>query len=178
MSQVLHASSIRAQFCIYRLSSRFFPTPLIAQHFNADLFVAQCANNFVAGSRALKGNYLTAVLVCLLIGCSEPSTDTPTLPVPQSAQETSQVTSLSPTPRQLQLWTRSCALCHIDGKAGAPRLGHRGDWQELRLKSSEELLESVVSGLNDMPPLGYCMACETSDFEALISMMLASGGGQ
>ena len=128
-----------------------------------------------SGPRALKRIYLATLLVCGLLGCSESPNDSPVAPPPQI---TPPATIAAPTARQLTLRNRSCALCHVDGNAGAPRLGHRGDWEAIRAKSRATLLDSVVSGLNDMPPLGYCMACETADFEAIISMMLASGGGQ
>jgi cytochrome c5 len=52
----------------------------------------------------------------------------------------------------MQMWSRSCALCHVDGNAGAPH---------------------TVEGLNSMPPLGYCMACERDDFLAMIDFMTA-----
>ena len=35
------------------------------------------------------------------------------------------------------------------------------------------LLAHTVEGYNDMPPLGYCMACEREDLRALIRLMVA-----
>ena len=82
-----------------------------------------------------------------------------------------QPASMPLTERQTQLWVRSCALCHVDGNAGAPVMGIPEQWSAVIGKSKSELLESVVSGVNDMPPLGYCMACEEDDFIALIDFM-------
>jgi cytochrome c5 len=68
-------------------------------------------------------------------------------------------------------WARSCALCHITGEAGAPKVGDRAQWQ-IRLEQGEQVvLEHVLNGFNSMPPLGYCMACEVSDFQAMIAYM-------
>ena len=68
-------------------------------------------------------------------------------------------------------WARSCALCHLNGGAGAPVLGDSAAWK-IRLDQGEEIVMSnVLNGLNSMPPLGYCMACEVDDFRALIGFM-------
>ncbi len=68
-------------------------------------------------------------------------------------------------------WSRNCALCHIRGEGGAPVLGDRPAWQPRLEKGEAALLESTVAGLNNMPPLGYCMDCEEDDFLALIRFM-------
>ena len=77
------------------------------------------------------------------------------------------------TERQSQMWVRSCAFCHIDGNAGAPIIGIQAQWATAREKSESTLLRSVIEGINDMPPLGYCMACEEDDFRALITFMMS-----
>ena len=68
-------------------------------------------------------------------------------------------------------WSRNCALCHIRGEGGAPVLGDREAWAQRRGKGEDVLLENTVAGLNNMPPLGYCMDCEADDFLALIRFM-------
>jgi cytochrome c5 len=35
----------------------------------------------------------------------------------------------------------------------------------------QTLLRHTVEGLNSMPPLGYCMACEREDFLSMIDFM-------
>ena len=71
----------------------------------------------------------------------------------------------------MELWARSCALCHIDGNAGAPRVGDSDAWQPRLAQGRETLLRHTVEGLNSMPPLGYCMACEREDFLSMIDFM-------
>ncbi len=68
-------------------------------------------------------------------------------------------------------WARSCALCHITGEAGAPVLGDEQEWQRRLAQGERAILENVLNGYNSMPPLGYCMACEVSDFRAMIAYM-------
>jgi cytochrome c5 len=75
------------------------------------------------------------------------------------------------TPRQSEMWARSCALCHVDGNAGAPRLGHAEEWAARLAQSEESLVSHTVQGFNDMPPLGYCMSCEIEDFRAMVQFM-------
>ena len=79
-----------------------------------------------------------------------------------------------PDARTLQMWSRSCALCHVDGNAGAPRMGYADEWLPRLAQGRETLLKNTVEGLNNMPPLGYCMACERDDFLALIDFMNAN----
>jgi cytochrome c5 len=80
-----------------------------------------------------------------------------------------------PSERVAALWSASCALCHVDGTGGAPRVGFADEWQARLANGPDVLLRHTLEGFNDMPPLGYCMACERADFEALIRFM-AEGG--
>ena len=75
----------------------------------------------------------------------------------------------------LRKWNRSCALCHINGEAGAPIIGDTNSWSERILKGEDALVRSVLEGLNSMPPLGYCMACELEDFKSMVNFMVGSG---
>ncbi len=71
----------------------------------------------------------------------------------------------------MQLWARSCALCHVDGNGGAPRVGNVEEWAPRLAQGPEVLLRHTLEGLGNMPPLGYCMACEEEDFSAMINFM-------
>jgi len=75
-------------------------------------------------------------------------------------------------PVVLAKWQTSCALCHIDGNGGAPRIQEPDDWTIRSNKSKDQLLQSTIEGLNNMPPLGYCMSCEETDFLAMIDFMI------
>lgn len=68
-------------------------------------------------------------------------------------------------------WARSCALCHITGEADAPIVGDTADWQRRLAQGEDSILRNVIDGVNSMPPLGYCMACEVADFRAMIAYM-------
>ena len=71
-----------------------------------------------------------------------------------------------------ELYLRSCVVCHASGVGNAPRTGDVDTWQASKdEKGDSELLEIVKSGLNAMPPLGLCMDCTDSEFQALIDFM-------
>jgi cytochrome c5 len=124
-----------------------------------------------------KSELLLLVLVFgLIVGCGEQSGPDP------AAQDTSADIAKPPISvsapqsdsldaRQIQMWSASCALCHVDGNAGAPIVGVAEHWQPRVTKGMENLLRHTVDGFNSMPPLGYCMACETEDFTAMIRFM-------
>jgi cytochrome c5 len=76
-----------------------------------------------------------------------------------------------PGPAVMRKWSRSCALCHVDGNGGAPRIGHPEEWQPRLAQGRDVLLDHTLNGFNKMPPLGYCMSCEAEDFQALIDFM-------
>ncbi|XOV85564.1 MAG: c-type cytochrome [bacterium] len=116
--------------------------------------------------------------VCAVAGCSEdPSQGSPAAPGTSVAVTTdlgSTESVESPdtlTVRQMQMWAASCAQCHVDGNAGAPIVGIAEHWQPRLAQGMETLLRHTLEGLNSMPPLGYCMACEQDDFRAMIDFM-------
>lgn len=126
-------------------------------------------------TRLIVGGLLVALGGC---GSGEPSTDaseavrvgaetvaSQTVSVPES------FTTEQPQDLLLERWSHSCALCHVDGNAGAPRMGNAEEWAPRLAKGADVLLQHTLEGFNQMPPLGYCMACEREDFVAMIDLM-------
>jgi cytochrome c5 len=89
------------------------------------------------------------------------------------SHDTVQFPASSEVDRQVAMekWQRSCALCHVDGNGGAPRVGDREAWQPRLAQSTETLLLHTVQGIGRMPPLGYCMDCSQQDFLILTEFM-------
>jgi cytochrome c5 len=75
-----------------------------------------------------------------------------------------------------QRWARTCAMCHVRGEGGAPKIGDAAAWKPRLAQGEAVLLDHTINGFNNMPPLGYCMDCERDDLRAYIDFM-ASGGG-
>lgn len=99
---------------------------------------------------------ILTIFVALLVACAEPQVrkDDMAMNTETSAR-----------------WAASCALCHVRGEGGAPVVGDAAAWQPRLAQGFDVLLAHTVAGYNSMPPLGYCMACERSDFEAMIRFM-------
>ena len=115
----------------------------------------------------------SVILMCLfgLLGCEQEGTFNE--PSSLSKLDEGALSSReSLDPAVLAKWQTSCALCHIDGNGGAPRIQEPDDWTTRSSKSRDQLLQSTIEGLNNMPPLGYCMSCEETDFLAMIDFMI------
>ncbi len=115
---------------------------------------------------------IAAIFPCLfLLACDAPTkkysqTDTQT-----ELAVTSQLDPVQASAEVMGKWTRSCALCHVNGEGGAPRVGFAQEWKPRLVKGQAVLLKHTIEGFNNMPPLGYCMSCEEEDFVALIDFM-------
>lgn len=113
---------------------------------------------------------LVLVLVAGVTGCGPTTDDTALQPLADPVASTHS-RRLALSQNQQRLWQQSCALCHVDGNGGAPRVGDFKQWKPRLQQGNEALLAHTIEGLNYMPPLGYCMACERRDFSALIAFM-------
>lgn len=103
----------------------------------------------------------------VLAGCSEPPELEPLAAENYAAAfETAEM-----TPAVQKKWARSCALCHVRGEGGAPRVGDLQAWAPRVAGGDVRMMQHTVEGLNRMPPLGYCMDCDLDDFAAMIHLM-------
>ncbi len=113
--------------------------------------------------------FVIAVVGLGLAGCGEGPADP--APGPDAQAPAPLFADAEVTPEVMGLWSRSCVLCHANGEAGAPRVGDRAAWKPRLEQGEDTLLAHTVEGYNEMPPLGYCMACGREDFRALIRFM-------
>ena len=104
-------------------------------------------------------------IACLgVAGCQKNSGDQP--------KATANAVAPSPqTQTPMDKWARSCALCHVDGNGGAPRVGNTDEWASRVPQGEDVMIQHVIEGYNKMPPLGYCMDCTRADFQALTKYM-------
>jgi len=123
----------------------------------------------------MRTSVAVVALSLVLWGCSEPPAveEAPVAPEPAAAAPFANAVV---TDAVMGKWSRSCALCHVNGNAGAPRTGNTAEWQPRLAQGEAALLSHTIEGFNDMPPLGYCMACEREDFRAMIKMMAGDAG--
>ena len=104
------------------------------------------------------GFSVIAVLGMALAGCDGCPADP--APGPDAQAPAALFADVEATPEVMGLWSRSCVLCHANGAAGAPRVGDRAAWGPRLEQGEDTLLAHTVEGYNEMPPLGYCMACD------------------
>ncbi len=70
-------------------------------------------------------------------------------------------------------YSKTCAVCHAVGAAGAPKTGDVAQWAPRLEKGMDVLVSSADKGLNAMPPKGMCFDCSADEFKALIEYMAA-----
>ena len=78
-----------------------------------------------------------------------------------------------PLKRGQQVYARACILCHLDGAAGAPRLGDNANWERrIRDNGLSVLYRNALDGFNNMPPRGACVSCNDADVIAAVDYMV------
>jgi cytochrome c5 len=71
------------------------------------------------------------------------------------------------------LYKQACAVCHVAGVAGAPKLGDKAAWGPRLALGLDGLTASVIKGKGAMPPKGGSSASD-ADIKASVEYMLAS----
>lgn len=71
-----------------------------------------------------------------------------------------------------QIYNTYCIACHVNGVAGAPRIGHAEEWQPRIDKGIDTLLANAIKGFNAMPPRGICSNCSDEELRRTILYMI------
>ncbi len=71
-----------------------------------------------------------------------------------------------------EVYTTKCFSCHNSGIGGAPILGDAAAWAPRIAKGNDVLMNSVMNGLNAMPPKGICMDCSEEELKASLDYMV------
>lgn len=70
------------------------------------------------------------------------------------------------------LYTQACAVCHVAGVAGAPKLGDKAAWAPRIGAGIDALTASVIKGKNAMPPKGGAASASDADIKAVVQYMV------
>lgn len=70
------------------------------------------------------------------------------------------------------IYNRNCAVCHNEGKNGAPKLGDKEAWKPLIDKNIDVLIENVVGGTKH-PANGGCKQCTDGEIIEAIKYMVS-----
>jgi cytochrome c5 len=116
--------------------------------------------------RSLAGSVCALACAILLTGCDRD----------QAAAANHAFADAKITDIGRERWVRTCAMCHVRGEGGAPKVGDTAEWGKRLVQDETVVLDHVIDGFGNMPPLGYCMDCERDDLRAYIRFM-ATGGG-
>lgn len=71
------------------------------------------------------------------------------------------------------IYTKSCAACHMTGAAGAPKLGDKAAWGPRIAKGKDALYTSALKGKGAMPPKGGNVALPDADVKAGVDYMVS-----
>ncbi len=78
-----------------------------------------------------------------------------------------------------EVYNTKCMVCHMNGVAGAPKLGDKANWAPRIAKGIDDLADTSVKGgaakgLNPgMPPKGTCMDCTDAELKAAVEYMVS-----
>jgi cytochrome c5 len=71
------------------------------------------------------------------------------------------------------LYKQACAVCHVAGVAGAPKLADKAAWAPRLALGVDGLTASVIKGKGAMPPKGGSAASD-ADIQSAVTYMLAA----
>ncbi len=71
-----------------------------------------------------------------------------------------------------EIYNQACAVCHQNGRLGAPITGNQAQWSPLIKKNMDVLIEHTINGYNNMPAKGACSKCSDTDLIAAVIYMV------
>lgn len=104
----------------------------------------------------------------------------------QNSQSTTAATAAQPVtataqPSLLQgkrVYDEVCAICHAQGKLGAPVVGDQEVWAPLIRKNMDVLIQNTIHGYKGMPARGACYNCTDNDLIAAVIYMVNQSKSQ
>lgn len=71
-----------------------------------------------------------------------------------------------------QIYQQHCAVCHDNGRLGAPIIGDKLRWKSIIAKHIDVLFAHTIYGYKKMPAKGDCKNCTNSELEASVKYMV------
>lgn len=72
----------------------------------------------------------------------------------------------------MDIYNENCAVCHNDGKSGAPKISDKEVWKPLIAKNMDVLIENTMNG-NNHPKNGGCAQCTGNELIEAIKYMVS-----
>lgn len=70
------------------------------------------------------------------------------------------------------IYVQTCAQCHANGVAGAPRIGDKAAWTQRLAQGRDAMLTTVFKGKGAMPPKGGNASLSDAEARAATDYML------
>ncbi len=75
------------------------------------------------------------------------------------------------------IYAQTCAQCHANGVAGAPRTGDKAAWVQRLAVGRDTMLTTVLRGRGAMPPKGGNASLSDADAKSAMDYMLSQTKG-
>lgn len=75
------------------------------------------------------------------------------------------------SPSGKSIYTEHCAVCHTEGKDGAPKLGDKAAWEPLIAANIDVLIQNTINGKKHLKN-GGCKQCTTKEIISAIKYMV------
>ena len=75
-----------------------------------------------------------------------------------------------------EIYQVGCAVCHLAGVGGAPRLSDVSAWTNRLTQGRDQLVHHAINGMGAMPPKGVCIDCSDEEVEKAVDYMLSQAG--
>lgn len=72
----------------------------------------------------------------------------------------------------INIYNENCAVCHNEGKSGAPKIGDKAVWKPLIAQNMDVLIEHTIHGKDHLKN-GGCDRCTTNEVMAAIKYMVS-----
>lgn len=110
---------------------------------------------------------MAVVLSLATFGCSKKE-EAPPAPAPAPVAEAEK----APTAAGAEIYQASCAACHAEGIAGAPKTGDKEFWGGKISGGTDQLVQNAINGIGTMLPKGGNPNLTDDEVRAAVEYMI------
>jgi cytochrome c5 len=116
---------------------------------------------------------VAAALALTTIGCSKKE-EAPPAPAQAPAPAPAPVAEAEKAPAAIgaEVYQASCATCHAEGVAGAPKTGDKAFWEGKIAGGPEQLVQNAINGIGTMPAKGGNPNLSDDEVRAAVEYMI------
>ena len=116
---------------------------------------------------------VAAALALTTIGCSKKE-EAPPAPAQAPAPAPAPVAEAEKAPAAIgaEVYQASCAACHAEGVAGAPKTGDKEFWGGKIAGGTDQLVQNAINGIGTMPAKGGNPNLTDDEVRAAVEYMI------